>query len=296
MPKITKRSRPKIPAIPPKPHKTKVDEAYERLGVTKEEVELLPKVTHILKELPGKIDKAIEYLRGSDEPDARKWLQVYDSIPITTRKLLPFEAFCAGSGLTTKRVLELVTGACFEQSDTVAKLVSKAAKPELIKRAVKFGMKEHNDSDRKMVLQHEGYAPVPKTQIINADKIDNSQHIDGSFNFTDNKQQIAAATVNVNQLRPNLERVMGKISSKYNERLGIGDGTQENVKQISDGDSNLDPDVAGVPDGINRDLVPVDRNSIRDPSRLDVLASDVVPEQEGNAGDLVDRESMEIDL
>jgi len=216
MPRITTRKRPKIPALPSKSRASKLADAYERIGVTEEEVNAAPKITHILRELPGKTDKAIEFLRGSEDPDARKWLSVYDSVPSSVRKMLPFESFCVAAGITTKRMLEVITGACFEQSDAVAALLSKSAKPQILQKSIKLAQKPKQWEDRKMIMQHEGYAPVPKTQIINV----------GHDINTDNRVQ----SVSIGELS-GIEGKMSRIADRFNERLGVGNEPKRLVEE-----------------------------------------------------------------
>ena len=227
MPRISTRTRPRIPAIPGKTSRTRLAEAYEKLGITEAEANNVPKITHILKELPKKLDQAIEFLRGSHEPDATKLLVVYGSLPISTRKLLPIEAFCVASGLTTKRVLEVITGACFEQSDATAALLSKAAKPLIVKRTIKLANKEKNWDDRKTLLQHEGYAPVPKTQIVNVER--------GDINMDNRQQQQSISIGSLTQISD----VMGRITDRFNER--------HEPKQIT-GDTNHEAIETDMPD------------------------------------------------
>jgi hypothetical protein len=139
------------------------------------------------------------------------------------RKNLPFEAYCVAANITTKRMLEVVTGACFEQSDAVASLVSKAAKPVLLQKSVKMAQKTANWEDRKMIMQHEGYAPVPKTQVIN---------VGGDVNTDNRVQSVSIAEIT------GIESKMARITDRFNERLGIGDGK---IKQI-----DKEIDAAGV--------------------------------------------------
>lgn len=207
MPKITTRKRSRIPISTPKSRQSRVLEAYERLGITKEEVDKSPVITTVLKVLDGGTNSAISFLRSSHEPDARKFLDVYDSLPISVRTLLPIEAFCVAANLTTKRVLEVVTGSCFEQSANVAELISRSARPKLVGISVKQALKPKNFDERKMVLQHEGYAPVPKTQVVN---------VQGGVN-TDNRIQ----SVSITELG-GVEKEMARINDRFNERLGIG--------------------------------------------------------------------------
>lgn len=204
MPRITSRKRAKIPKTQSKGKEQRLAEAYERLGVTREEVAKQPIITTVLKEGVGGVDKGIEYLRTSSEPDATKFLRVYDELPNSHRVILPIEAFALAANITTKRVLELITGACFEQSSSVAELISKSAKPKLVQVSVKAGMKLKNFEDRKMVLQHEGYAPLPKTQVVN---------VSGGVN-TDNRIQ----SVSINELG-GVEKAMSRVNDRFNDLL-----------------------------------------------------------------------------
>ena len=244
MPRISYRKRVDHPVAKSIPSSTKREESYERLGVTKKEVNAVPQISHILRELPGKLDQAIEFLRGSGEEDARRWLSVYDQLPPSVRSILPFEAFCVAAGISTKRMLEVITGACFEQSTATALLISKAAHPGLIKKSVEFARKEQNWEDRKMLHQKEGFAPIPKTQVVN---------VQGDVN-PDNRTQ----SISVLQLG-GVDSKMRTIEDKFNDRLGIGgrDETRQieaNIVEDEDDDGandaipdHIDVD-AGVPD------------------------------------------------
>ncbi len=228
MPKVTTRKRPRNPSVfPGKNKQTRLEEAYERLGVTSLDVETVPKITHILKELPAGqskakgTDRAIEFLRGSGDADARKWLDVYDLIPAYERKILPFEAFCVACNLTTKRVLELVTGACFEQSTAAAILIAKAAHPTLVKKSISLAKQPGGWEDRKMLHQREGFAPIPKTQVVN---------VQGDVN-TDNRTQTNLQNISIGELA-GIEDNMGRIADRFNESLGIGEGSHRKTHMI----------------------------------------------------------------
>ncbi len=73
--------------------------------------------------------------------------------------------------------------------------------------------------DRKMIMQHEGYAPIPKTQVVN---------VQGDVN-TDNRQQ----SVSIGSLNK-IDTLMGEITDRFNERLSIGDGRNSSARQITE--------------------------------------------------------------
>ena len=238
MPRITKQRRSRIPITTPRSRSAKIAEAYERLGVKETDVSQQPIITHILNELPGKTKKAIEFLRGSGEVESRKWLAVYDSMPVSLRGLVPFEAYCLAANLTTKRVLELVTGACFEQSANVSSLIAKAEHPAVVKATVRAAKKPGGDSDRKMLHLHEGFVPVPKTSVVN---------VQGDLNAnTDNRVQSVSITT-IDGINDRIKRV----ANRFNDRLGLGDGTKEGIRKVIEGEAveKVDVFVSEYPDG-----------------------------------------------
>jgi hypothetical protein len=225
---VRSRKRGRIRSTPERTQEDKRADVYVRLGVKEEEVGVLPRISHILSALPGGVDKAVEYMRGSGEAEVRKWLIVYDSIPVSMRGLVPFEAYCLAANLTTKRVLELVTGACFEQSDAAASLIAKSAKPDVVAATVRGALSRRGTHDRKMMHLHEGFIPVPKTSITN---------VRGDV-IQDNR----TAVISVGELG-GVESKMARIGSRYNDRLGIsGDQRLIEGECVGVGESESDPE------------------------------------------------------
>jgi len=188
------------------------EEAYERLGVTESEVSTQVKITHIVASLKGGATGAIGYLRGCEHEDAKKILAAYDSIPFRHAVLLPIEAFCAASGITTKRALELITSACFEQSAQQTELLVRSMHPDIVQAGLMTAATPGKDgvADRKMVYQHTNFTPMPKTQVVN---------VHGDVNANDNRIQ----SISVGNL-PAIENKMNRISNRFNERMGISEG------------------------------------------------------------------------
>ena len=229
MTRVSTTSRKRVP-VPSKPSKgidTRREEAYERLGVSSADVLLLPQISPILGKLPGGIKKALQYLRGSEEPDARKFLSVYDALPESSRRLLPFEAFCQASGLKTKRLLEIVTGACFEQSASTSELLAAASHPDVVAATVRSAKnQEYGGADRKMLHLHAGFVPVPKSQttIISGNG--------RQTNIQDNSKNLSISAGEV----PAIEDRMARITNRFNtERLGLAAGEeQKRIESTSD--------------------------------------------------------------
>lgn len=233
---MTSRKRPAIAARPSKLKVDRVAEAYERLGVTQLDVDGLPQITPILNRLPGKgkskgVNKAIEFLRGSAEPHARKWLAVYDSLPPSVSNLLPFEAFCLAADLAPKRVLEVITGACFEQSSSTSALLASSSHPDIVESTIRAAKNsQYGGADRKMLHQHSGFIPVPKNQttIISSGGVQN--------NTQDNSKNL---TVGISAV-PQIEDMMAKITNRFNtERLGLAAGDAEQARLLESNPEEL---------------------------------------------------------
>lgn len=211
----------------------KLAKAYHNLGITQQQVIDTPKITHILAKLPGPrghsgISAAIEFLRGTDDDLIRKFLSLWDDMPPSIHDQLPFEAFCLATGITTKRMLEIITGACFEQSDAAVKLVAAAAHPAVVRATVNAAMYPDGYQDRKMLHLNKGFLPVSKNQTTilsgharqtNLQINDNS---DNSDNSTNNGQRVTYAIGEV----VGIEKKQERIADRFNERLGMGSGAR----------------------------------------------------------------------
>lgn len=226
--KITSRKK-SINPIPGESKDSRLAKAYERLGITEEECKAAPQISHILKSVEGGIPQIIEYIRGSEADEARRWVKVYDDLPISVANLLPFEAFCVAANITTKKMLEVITGACFEQATVTSNLIAKAAHPKIIKASVESAglLGKEGWSDRQMLHQREGFAPIPKTQVIN---------IGGDVN-QDNS--IGKGSVSVGALA-SIHNDMGRITDRFNASM------DQKLLEVGDADNADDSKNGGV--------------------------------------------------
>jgi hypothetical protein len=198
-----------------------------RLGVTEEQLRSTPQITPILKKIGGaKI--ALDYLRASHDPDARKLIKLYDEMapalnPGRGGKLclrsVPIEAYCIAAQLTTRRVLELIAGEVFEQSGQVSELLVRHNHVEVVQATLNRALEKPTvvklsdgtervlappcgDAARKMIFQHSGFLPVPKTQVL---------HLHA-------KQGDAGSVSTVTALPP-IEDGVRRISDRFNTQM-----------------------------------------------------------------------------
>lgn len=110
-------------------------------------------ITPILKMATGGPKACIEALRGDDALDGLTFLEKWDSLSISDKKLLSIEEVCVSAGLTTRRLLEVITGAIMTQGDFAGKIIVASAKPDVIKRMVKEAKSALGEKDRENFLR-----------------------------------------------------------------------------------------------------------------------------------------------
>lgn len=216
MKKISSRKRIDQPARKSPSKESRLESAYRALGVLASDVAKEPQITHILAQLPsGGVKRAIEFLRGSDQPEARKFISLYDDLPSSARTLLPFESICLACKIPTRRMMEVITGACFEQTANMSALLAAASHPQVVQKTVSAAKNiAYGAKDREMLHKHSGFIPVPKntTNIISRGAIQQ--------NLQDNSQNLTITPGEV----PQIESKMSRIADRFNERLGLGAG------------------------------------------------------------------------
>lgn len=205
--------------------RSELTRCLDRLGVTPEKIRSVPQISHIIKQMStgkGKtrrrgIDVVIDYLRGSEDEDAKKFLDVFDSVPIKARKAAPIEAFCIAAHITTKRIWEVIQGSIFEQSSKLASTMADLAHPEIVEATIK-GAKNvrYGGGDRKMMHLHQNFLPVPKTTII------------GKALIQDNRDQSQNTTVNLPPVTSTIKGMSDRFGHMRTQQLLEAPKEEEN--------------------------------------------------------------------
>jgi len=159
--------------------------AKKRLGIKPGDMDGVPSVTEKIKAGVGSIDRAIQALREDDSEDALAFIQKYDSVSKSDKKFVTLEEIVTASGLTTRRFVEIVTGAIMEQCGDVTKMMVTVAQPEVVKATIKaatdsvpivatVGNRQRvvgytNGDTKAMELFHKatGFLPMPKGAVTN---------------------------------------------------------------------------------------------------------------------------------
>lgn len=146
--------------------------AYVFLEIDPATVAAAPRVTHLLRYIPGGQAAMWEMLAGSDNPDARKLCVV--AARLTTKQLeaVPFEAIAIAAGMSTKHAFGVVSEAVVEFSQDASKLILHAAAPAMMEKAVEHA-KSDGVGERKTLLQALNLVPRPRNTItvVNGDVV-----------------------------------------------------------------------------------------------------------------------------
>lgn len=144
------------------------------------EPEKEPIITPMLKGVEGGIRHVLEALRAHDDDDAQAFIEVYDSLTITDRRVVPIESVAFACGTGSLRLAECAQTALFLYGTMKTKMLLSSAMPKVMKATIKAATDEvpitadtmegrivvgHSNGDIKaMEMFHKmsGLMPLPK--------------------------------------------------------------------------------------------------------------------------------------
>lgn len=155
--------------------------AYERLSITPASIDAMPSITPQLKKLDKLLAEHVPpdialtgpyyYLHCSDAPEARLVLDKYYDVPLSTRKSLPIEAFCAAASVSTLKILEIVYGTAAriaQQDVVVAAAIAANSTPKVVEYSLENAAMPGiaGFGDRQMLAKITGLIPQPRGTSI----------------------------------------------------------------------------------------------------------------------------------
>ena len=147
------------------------------MGITLADMEGVPSITGRIVGAVGSVDRAVEALRGDDAPEAVQFIEKYDSVTPTDRERLKLEEIIVASQLSTRKFVEVLTGALMQQAQDVTKMMVGMAQPRVVEATIRAATeiqpifdKEgeivgHTTGDLKaqeMFHKATGFLPMPK--------------------------------------------------------------------------------------------------------------------------------------
>lgn len=218
------------------------DQAFERLGVKPDDVNKVPKISHILKKIKGGNEEAVELLRHSKADEAGEFFKVYEDLPVYLAKVLPIEAFCVAAGVDSRTICKLIFDQAMEQSNQAARMLVAANLEDLVQASINTGMEPLGIKDRENMQKAAFFLPMPEGMKIN---------IQTSANATAAAQSSSTAVATL----PPAEDTIRRLSNRFNNRF-MGTETPALPK-------NIEPAVEFIP-AVERETVSVEREEDED--------------------------------
>lgn len=145
--------------------------AYQHLGINPKDVKCLPFFAMDLRRIaravrgadkdgpPTTPVRALDFLEYSEDPDARKVLEVYRSVPESYRRLLRPEHFCHAAGVSPWRVLECITVAAVRFGLMGSAIVAAIYHPRVVQKTGERALQDDGIRDRTMFHKATGFMP-----------------------------------------------------------------------------------------------------------------------------------------
>jgi hypothetical protein len=133
-----------------------------RIGVSLEQYREAPKISPILREIPGGKKMALKAMRFSQAECIQKFLEMYDSISWRDREKLSLEAIALAANVDIALLLGEVLLAIREHNVNVVKFIAVGSHPEVMKKTVESALLTGGYRDREHIHTMLGALPSPK--------------------------------------------------------------------------------------------------------------------------------------
>jgi hypothetical protein len=104
--------------------------------------------------------RPLDLLEWSDDPEARKVLQKYRSVPKTYQKLLPVEAYCLAAGVSPWKVLEVVAAVAVRNGAQAAVVLAAVWGPSVVMANIRRALTDKGIRDRELFFKATGLLPI----------------------------------------------------------------------------------------------------------------------------------------
>lgn len=145
---------------------TTLDRVYRENNVTPAMIARQPRFTGVWEGMGG-FAVAAEYLRGSEDPEAVKFMEVYDRVPLDEHDFLEFQGFCAAAGVSGKKIFGIIASEAAVESDQKIALLSAIKAPDVIDFTLEMAKTVGGHRERALVAKASGYLPRPKGSQTN---------------------------------------------------------------------------------------------------------------------------------
>jgi hypothetical protein len=128
-----------------------------------------PKIGHLISKLENGKQTALETLRASDFPEARKFISKYDNVllPAFVRRTLPIEAFAIAAGISPTRLWGVIAEVFRLQKAQLGAVKAAQRHERIVEVSSQVAELPEGVDDRMAHLKHMGFTPSPRGSTIN---------------------------------------------------------------------------------------------------------------------------------
>lgn len=159
-----RRESPALPVLR-EGNRTKFARALRILGTDADALSRLPRITpYIQSVLKLRREDVVGYLAMSSDPDAVAWMSQHERSDLSNsmRIILPYEAFCIASGISTHRLLECLSVQIIAAGAMHSAVTAARHHPEVVEATIGYAMTEDGIQDRITLHRATGFLPSPK--------------------------------------------------------------------------------------------------------------------------------------
>ena len=143
--------------------------AYGRLGIHPNDVQRMPffqaelarigRLLNLGRAQDEPIVCPFNLLQSSEDADARKAWNAYDSVPESYRRLLPAEVYCHAADVCPTRVLTAIAAEAVRQGVQASAIVASVMHPRVVKKTIERALQDDGTKERMMLHRATGFVP-----------------------------------------------------------------------------------------------------------------------------------------
>jgi hypothetical protein len=105
----------------------------------------------------------------NDDIRFRRFVEAYDTLSEMDKSTIRLEVLCDASEITPSEFLGATIPALWSRNVDIGKLIASVNHPRVVEATAEAALGKFGMPDRKMLLDHAGFLPLPKGQQINID-------------------------------------------------------------------------------------------------------------------------------
>jgi hypothetical protein len=138
-------------------------QANKWLGVTDEDLAKSPQITPLLKKAEGKLKALLDAMRfAADDPDIRRFLEKYDTVPVGYIKHASWEAIALSADVNIRHLLGAIQVAAVNYFGNTSRMIAVTSHPKITKARVQYGLLPSGEKDRNALDVQVGALPSAK--------------------------------------------------------------------------------------------------------------------------------------